>query len=308
MQSYVRNKVIVRLWGGLGNQMFQYATARQLSLLNDAELKIDNTFFNSYKLWPFELFKLNIQAELASNDEILEMDNGTLWKPLIPLIEKIPWIRIKDFIRRPFSFVVSENQPTFNPSLLDTRAEKIYLKGYWSSYKYFNNIRNILLEDFKFKTELDEGNLSFADKIKEQENSVFLHVRRGDYVSTKENTGFYRSPYADGFYDRAIESLLEKVNNPVFFIFSDDPEWVKENIKLDFKTFYVNINKGDNNYLDMYLMSLCKHSIIANSTFSWWAAWLNKNPDKLVFAPKTWFMNSTEKSMNDMLPPNWIRL
>ena len=298
--------ILSRLWGGLGNQMFQYALAKQLSILNgNIPIKLDVTYFTNYYR-PYELDKLNIKAELATKDDIFYLDNGTLNKKLGRLIEKIPYIRVKDFLRKPFSNVYTEKTIRFDPEVLKIK-DQVYLKGYWNSYKYFDNIRKELLEDFSFKYSMNEENNKMAECISNSENSVSLHVRRGDYLTTKGAMDMYYSPFEDGFYDRAVSFIEEKVDNPEFFLFSDEPEWVKENLKIKHKTTVVDINKGDNSYWDMKLMSLCKHNIIANSTFSWWSAWLNQNPDKIVLAPKAWLKDKAF-SHDDLIPKDWIIL
>ena len=298
--------ILIRIWGGLGNQMYQYALARKLSILNNSsEIKLDISYFDNY-YWPFELNKLNIHASIADKNDIFEFDNGSLGLKAGRLIEKIPWIRVKDFIRKPFSKVYTEPKVSFCPEVLNIRQD-VYLKGYWSSYKYFNDIRNILIEDFTFKEKMNEANKKIADLIISSDSSISLHIRRGDYISLPEAKKLFRSPYEDGFYDRAVSDIEKKVDNPEFFIFSDDTEWVKENIKLKHKMTFVDINKKNNNYWDMKLMSLCKHNIIANSTFSWWAAYLNQNQKKLVYAPKAW-INDSRYIIEDLIPPEFTIL
>ena len=298
--------ILSRLWGGLGNQMFQYALAKKLSLLNgNTPIKLDITYFKTYYR-PYELNKLNINASLATDEDIFNLDNGSLNKKLGLLIEKIPYIRVKDFIRRPFSNVYTEKSIRFDSNVLNVKPA-VYLKGYWNSYKYFDDIRKELLDDFSFKDAMNEENKRIADLISCSDNTISLHVRRGDYLTTKGAREMFRSPFDDGFYDRAILLIEEKVNNPEFFLFSDEPEWVKENLKIKHKTTVVDINKGDNSYWDMKLMSLCKHNIIANSTFSWWAAWLNENPNKIIIAPKAW-MNDKAFLIEDLIPKDWIIL
>ena len=308
MYNLMNNFILSRIWGGLGNQMFQYALAKKLSILNDnAPIKLDVTYFDSLLSYrPFELKKLNIKASLATKEDIFNLDNGSLNKKLGRLIEKIPYIRVKDFIRRPFSNVYTEKTFRFDSNVLKIKPA-VYLKGYWNSYKYFEGIRKELLDDFSFTGIMNEENKRIANIITNSNNSISLHVRRGDYLTTKGARDFFPSPYEDGFYDRAISYLENKVDNPEFFIFSDEPDWVKDNLKIAHKTTVVDINKGENSYWDMKLMSLCKHNITANSTFSWWAAWLNENPNKIVIAPKAW-MNDKTFSIEDLIPKEWFIL
>ena len=300
--------IMSRLWGGLGNQMFQYALAKKLSILNNKiPVKLDTTYFETrFNYRPFELTKFNIKATLASKKDVFYMDNGVLPPKLGFLIEKIPYIRVKDFIRKPFSYVFTEKTIRFDPSVLNLRG-KVYIKGYWNSYKYFEDIRKELLDDFSFIEQMNSENKRIASLIESSENSVSLHVRRGDYLSLKGAREMFCSPYDDGYYDRAISFIEGKVGNPEFFLFSDEPDWVKENLKINHKTTVVDINTGDNSYWDMKLMSLCKHNIIANSTFSWWGAWLNQYQNKIVTAPKVW-MNDKAFSHEDMIPKEWVIL
>lgn len=300
------NTILVRFWGGLGNQMYQYALARNLSILNNnAQILFNKDYFrDNYR--DFELDKLNIKGHEASPDTVFDFDNGSMFKPLGRLIEKIPWIRVKDAIRRPFNNVFTENGMKFNPDVLKLRGN-VYLKGYWASYKYFRDIRDVLVEDFEFKSEMNDKNKAMADKIISTDCSVALHVRRGDYISLKGARAVFCSPYEDGYYNRAIFEVENKFENPFFFLFSDDPEWVRQNIKVNHQSVVVNINSGSDSYWDMKLMSLCKHNIISNSTFSWWGAWLNQYPEKHVIAPRKW-MNIKDFKLEDTIPEDWLIL
>ena len=303
----MNNKFILsRLWGGFGNQMFQYALSKKLSILNgNIPIKLDVTYFANYYR-PFELNKLNIKAEIATKEDIFNLDNGSISKKLGRLIEKIPYIRVKDFIRRPFSKVYTERTICFDPEVLNIKST-IYLKGYWNSYKYFDDIRPELLNDFVFKYEMTEENKRLANQIIENNDSVSLHVRRGDYLTSKGAREVFCSPFDDGFYERAVEYIERKLDDPVFYLFSDEPDWVKDNLIINHKTVVIDINKAENSYWDMKLMSLCKHNIIANSTFSWWAAWLNENSNKIVIAPKAWSYDKAF-SHDDLIPKEWVIL
>lgn len=137
-------------------------------------------------------------------------------------------------------------------------------------------------------------------------NAVSLHVRRGDYVSNLTINQFHGTCSLE-YYNQAIAQIAKKVETPHFFVFSDDPEWVKSNLKIDYSITIVDHNNADKNYEDIRLMSLCKHHIIANSSFSWWGAWLCRNPNKIVIAPLKWF---NDKSINttDLIPDGWIKI
>ena len=152
--------------------------------------------------------------------------------------------------------------------------------------KYFEGIENDIKKDFRFKNQLDNKNLEILNEI-ENSNSISIHIRRGDYMSP-ENYNMYGCIATPTYYKKAIKVIEEKVENPTFFVFSNDMDWVKKNIQINSRVFYIDINSGNGSYKDMQLMSNCKHNIIANSSFSWWGAWLNENKNKIVIAPKKW--------------------
>jgi len=179
-----------------------------------------------------------------------------------------------------------------------------YLAGYWQSEKYFQDAEPIIREDFTFKIPMASRNEQIAEKIA-QANAISLHVRRGDYVNnphTKATHGICSPDY----YRDAIGYMAKQIENPHFFIFSDDMPWVRSQMKLDFPCYYIEHNSGAESYNDMRLMSMCQHHIIANSSFSWWGAWLNPYPNKIVIAPRKWFANNSDT--DDLIPPGWIRL
>lgn len=180
-----------------------------------------------------------------------------------------------------------------------------YLQGYWQSEKYFSEIADVLREDFKFRQPLSEINAQWADKIT-QCHSISLHIRRGDYVSNPMTHKVHGVCQLDYYY-RAIEYITSLIDDPVFFVFSDEAEWAKSNLEISHPVYYVENNTGQESYNDMRLMSLCRHHIIANSTFSWWGAWLNNSPEKIVIAPQKWFATS-DKDDSDLIPKTWIRI
>ena len=185
------------------------------------------------------------------------------------------------------------------------------LDGYWQNEDYFKDIREDILECFTFNPEgIDQKNKETAEKMMTS-NSVSLHVRRGDYL-----TSAYQHVYSNicsvQYYKRATEYICQNIDNLFFFIFSDDIEWCKENIRELFgdgfdesRIAFIDYNHGDQSYLDMYLMSKCRHHIIANSTFSWWGAWLGTNEDKIVVAPDRWFANH---DVTDIICDDWVRI
>ena len=180
--------------------------------------------------------------------------------------------------------------------------KKGYLNGYWQSEKYFNSAKDIILNDYKCNFKENDVNLEVLKDI-ENTNSVSIHVRMGDYKSS-ENADRHFVIRDAKYYERAIERIKKSVDNPKFFIFSNDIQWVKENLPLD-NSVIIDWNQGKDSYKDMFLMSKCKHNIIANSSFSWWGAWLNENKDKLVIAPDRWFNNIQAP---DVICDSWIKV
>jgi hypothetical protein len=179
---------------------------------------------------------------------------------------------------------ILEKDYAFNSLIFD--MDDVYLEGYWQSEKYFGNIECQIRNLYIFPEITDKSNLDLADKIKSC-NSVSLHIRRGDYLSEK-NAPMHGNICTKVYYDNAIKYISKNIDNPKFFIFTDDTEWARQQYKGEEYTI-VDQNHADNSFRDMQLMSLCKHNIIANSSFSWWGAWLNPNQEKMVIAPPKWF-------------------
>ena len=178
--------------------------------------------------------------------------------------------------------------------------DNVYLSGYWQSEKYFSKSKDAIRKTYTFPQLTGTENLLAKDDILKS-NSVSLHVRRGDYLKSKDLGGVCTTEY----YKKAIDYISMKIDNPKFFIFSDDILWCENNLEVE-DARYINFNKGKDSYQDMHLMSLCKHNIIANSSFSWWGAWLNSNKNKIVISPKIWFKNRNI-STNDLLLEEWIK-
>lgn len=178
--------------------------------------------------------------------------------------------------------------------------------GYWQDEKYFKEFDKEIRNDFKFNKQLDKKNRDILNLINNT-NSISIHIRRGDYVNKKITKNLYVI-LPVSYYEKGIEIINNKINNPTYFFFSDDPNWVKDNLKIN-NAKYIDWNKGNNNYIDMQLMSKCKHNIIANSSFSWWGAWLNNNSKKIVIAPKKWFNDKrAQKESEGLIPKTWIKI
>ncbi len=290
--------IITRLIGGLGNQLFQYAVARHLAEINDTVVKLDISGFEKYKLHKYSLSAFNIQENFATPDEIKNLiykRNGFFRQNILNRNRTK-----KEYTER----YIKESQFSFMPDTLDL-DKNIYLDGYWQSEKYFDKIKNIILDEFTVKN-VQLGKDKEVDDMISSIESVSVHIRRCDYVNNSKTNEKHGSCDLS-YYHACVKQISMKLKSPHFFIFSDDIDWVKNNLKLSFPTTIVDHNSADKAYEDLRLMSHCKHNIIANSTFSWWGAWLNKNQEKIVIAPKKWF-NDNAIDTSDLIPSNWLRI
>ncbi len=289
--------IIVKVIGGLGNQLFQYAFGRSLAHANGAELKLDTSPFKRYNLHRYSLHHFNIPENIPTSRE-LRAARG--YRPLKSLRFLSPILS-----RNPSFRHVKETDLSFNPDCLHLSGN-LYLEGYWQSEKYFRDIEEIIRMDLSVKDEISGKNREIATRMRTSD-SVSIHIRRGDYMNnsiTNGNINF--SACSDEYYRKAIEFIQSEVKQPAFFVFSDDPAWAVEHYSGLRDVEVITHNDAARNYEDLRLMSTCKHHIIANSSFSWWGAWLNDEPEKFVIAPDRWF-NTAEKS-KDIIPENWHRL
>ncbi len=292
----------ILLTGGLGNQMFQYALGRALSLKNNTTLVLNTSYVDS-KL-PIKSISTPMRYEL----DIFAI-KATLERNIIRTSRLYPFAKTEYWLRHQYNQTkyryVDEKQHHFQPAFLEVKNNS-YLKGNFQSELYFKAFEDIIRSDFTFKNSLTGLNKELAAQINAT-NAVSLHIRRGDYIALKQNVQkFAQIPLS--FYHQAIQTISEKIENPVFFVFSDDINWVKEHLKVGFPLVFVSNNHtSETSYIDMQLMSMCQHQIICNSTFSWWAAWLNHNPQKMVIAPQNWFADKRINSA-DIIPSQWIKL
>lgn len=271
--------IIVKLLGGVGNQLFQYASARAISIRAGLEFKLDITEFDDYKLRKYELGNFNIQENIASVSEIVCM------------------LKRKRLFQQNY---FKEKNSKFMPELLKIK-HPAYLEGYFQSEKYFKDIEQIIRQELTFK-DLDLIQNKNSLELRQQ-NSVSIHVRCGDYINDSENAKIYNICTMQ-YYQRAIKYIQEHVENPVFYVFSDDIAWVVKNFKPDVEVKVLNTANWQD---DFYFMQNCKHNIIANSSFSWWSAWLNQNPDKIVIAPDKWF-NVSKLNYKSIVPNDWAKV
>ena len=291
--------IAMQIIGGLGNQMFQYAAGRALAERNRLPLVLDTSSFASYKLHNgFELERLFAGSMTVATATDMKFILG--WRS-IPAIRKLLLKPNAKLFRGPN--IIVEPHYEHWPGISQTPS-LAYLSGYWQSEKYFKDSEAEIREAFVFKQKMSERNSCLAEEIQRM-NSVSIHVRRGDYVTDKSTKAVHGECTLD-YYQQAIRQVAEKLDQPKFYLFSDDIDWTRKNLKLDFPYCYVDGNFGLESYNDMRLMSLCKHQIIANSSFSWWGAWLNRNPRKIVIAPHKWFRNDND--VTDLIPQNWTTI
>lgn len=274
---------VVKLKGGLGNQMFQYA------------------FFLALKE------KHPLTCYLFDNEESRYCHNGIALDDAfgVETANKAKWCRRVNrhlpIIFKNACLIEQENALQYDAKYMNPKGFVTIFNGYWQSEKYFSPVAEKVRNAFHFREEKisSRKNKEMADTLRGLE-TVSVHIRRGDYLQLTE----YHGLCMESYYHEAMDYMRKKHPNATFVFFSDDIPWVKENIKDD-SAVYVDWNVGKDSWQDMYLMSQCKHNIIANSSFSWWGAWLNGNPDKMVVAPKQWFVISPNY---DILPNDWITI
>lgn len=290
--------IIINCIGGLGNQMFQYALGRALALRKGAHVCLDAGDFSRYPLRNYEL-------ETVFSIKLPRATQSDIYKTLG--LRASVWIR-RLLLKKRFSEfrgekLIVEPQISYWPPILSIPAD-CYLIGHWVSEKYFMDFQNEIRADLSFKNPLSGLNAELAKRMANCE-SVSLHVRRGDMAQNPDTMAVH-GLCSPRYYRQAIKHIAGLVRNPEIFIFSDDIGWAKSNLDTGVTSHYVAHNTGVSSFYDMHLMSLCKHNIIANSTFSWWGAWLNRNPDKIVVAPQRWFAADLDSS--DIIPNSWFRI
>ena len=288
--------IVMRLKGGLGNQMFQYALGRRLSLEHRTELALETSSFKTDRLRVYRLDSFQISGT-ASDTLPFFPTTG----PKRRLNTCLQFFR--KIIGKPFE-IFKEKSFNFDPEALNCSANAFF-DGFWQSEKYFSPIRKTLINDFVPTIPLS-GELAHTVQNIQSCSAVSIHVRRGDYVSDPTTTA-YHGVCSKEWYEKAAQYMKVYVPNLQFFVFSDDFEWAKDNLSFDAPTTFVQPSPDGLECHDLYAMSLCKHNVIANSSFSWWGAWLNQNPNKIVVAPRKWFVAGPQTT-NDLIPESWIRI
>lgn len=291
--------ISIKLKGGLGNQMFQYATLKALSLIHKKKIYID---LESIK-------KAQLTTDLFTPRKFSLNVFGIEATPL-PILFRFA-LKISVVLKKILTSDINLFYNSYNDdSDLSIIKFPAYLDGYFQSENYFKEFRQQILAEFSFKFALDKANERLLCDLNKNE-SISIHFRRADYVDKPEVSLFHGVCSLD-YYRTAIEYLKEKIHSPVFYVFTDDPIWVQTYF-IDSNPLYrmvlVNINHGVDSWKDMYLMSKCRYNIIANSSFSWWGAWLNTNPDKIVIAPSQWYADpKVNAKSHNIVPSSWIKI
>ncbi|MDB5260128.1 MAG: glycosyl transferase family 11 [Candidatus Nomurabacteria bacterium] len=287
--------IIIKLQGGLGNQLFQYSFGRFLEIKLNKEVAYDVSFFtqkHKYTKREYVLDKFNTKIKVATPEEITKV--------------KYPFGKLSEFaylFRKALNkFFIKKYHIGYDEKLVSFLKEKdsVYLEGWWQSYLFYNQILDYIQDEITLKVPSAEL-LTLQSEVTTKE-SVFVHIRRGDYVDGKE-----LETLSMEYYKKAILLIQEKVPNPYFYIFSDDKEWIKAHGADILGTSSCETPILPYDFEEMVLMSHCKHGIIANSSFSYWGAMLNKSNDKVIIAPQDW-KNVFMKDNNTLCPPDWIAL
>lgn len=289
--------ILVEIKGGLGNQMFQYAIGYLLSIRYNQPLILKDKIFEDKLEHTIINYFPRAKYQLASQKQIDLFYKFTFKK------------KVKRILGMPFHKVYTEESLNYDPKVFQI-ASPLMIKGFWQSQKYYFNFEHCIRDVFQFNSQIDDISNNYLKKILAKNNSVAIHVRRGDYISNQNNYLRHGVCSID-YYISAINHMKKLLKNPYFFVFTDDKIWAYENIfKINTEIEVVEtINLGNSSWKDIYLMSLCQNQIIANSTFSWWAAWLNDYKNKNVIAPQKWFALEYLNDMSgDIVPENWIKL
>ena len=287
---------IVRLVGRLGNQMFIYAFARAIEYYTGEKVYFDISFYETHPHDTLELENIfELQLDIISKKDIPKKFARSPFAgvPFIANHKKIFKLLLKDNITR-------EKHPNkFQPNLLTVKGDA-YFDGYFQCEKYFKDIEEDIKKAFTFKAVNNAELIKKREEIEEYECPVFINVRRGDYVTlAQKNVVNWLCDMS--YYQKAARFMKEKFPNCTFIAVSDEPQWLKENLKIDYP---FEIYSSNTPYWDIYLLQACKHGICANSSYSWWAAWLIDNKDKVIIAPDPWLQYGRYV---DIIPDNWIK-
>jgi hypothetical protein len=268
--------IIVKLQGGIGNQLFQYAYGKSVSTRLKEVVKFDASFYTAQNKRAYSLDFFNTAPDIATATEIQGARQN----------------------------YIKEHQFNFSEQLAAPPSGS-YIDGYFQSERYFKDNASEIRNEYTLKNPFSGNATSLKSTIEHTDNTVSLHIRRGDYVSDKKTNTFH-GVLPLSYYEAAINLMTEKIGAHTLFVFTDDPTWVADEFSLS-KNFILASRLGSIDYEELLVMSSCKHHILANSSFSWWGAWLNPHKDTTVIAPRNWFANQSLNT-KDLLPEHWIRI
>lgn len=282
--------VIVRIWEGLGNQMFQYAYARALALRTGQKVYLDiSEYAGTSSVRTYGLCHFRIKQPVTECAKYFPFVNSDLL-----YLRDQKYLAHKKFV---FAGKVMENDCSFKEGLCNLKG-LVYLKGWFQSEEYFKEFGSVIRSDLRPKEKIrlhdDLGS------IMQHFNTISVHVRRGDFKQK-------HTILPAGYYQAAVRMISDSVRAPYYIVFSDDIEWVKRNMDFGNRCLYMDSRYAYRDYEELLIMSRCSHNIIANSSFSWWGAWLNDNKSKIVIAPKRWFLKGRMRDIN-IAPHDWIRI
>ena len=283
--------VISAITEGLGNQLFQYAAGRALAHRLGSVLRLDTLFYRKDRGRRLELGEFRLETQPGTFLEQCAL-RAAAREPFGKFAAKLGLYATFQCLE--------DRQEGFDPRFPQLEGN-IRLQGYWQSELYFQEIKDEIRNEFRLAREPDAENRLMLEKMRDAE-SVSLHVRRGDYVRNPE-VGRIHGTCGPDYYQAAIEQIMSRVSRPVFYVFSDDPSWTRENIRTPAPCTFVTHNLGRRDVEDLRLMSHCRHHIVANSSFSWWGAWLGTNLEKQIIAPRRWFADPRRGV--DMVPVGW---
>jgi hypothetical protein len=294
--------IIMQIKGGLGNQLFQYALGRSLAVSNHCRLKLDLSWFENTKesltYRKFKLDRFKIDADIATKEEVC-----SLKPPAGPLLKYRRALAHLVRFGRPRCVLENKNR-SFDKPILGLKSP-VWLEGYWQSFRYFSKIAGQIRAELRLTDELAAPTAEQLEKIN-RVNAVSLHIRRGDYVSNPVYARKYGTVTLE-YYQKGISLMAQKIRNPHFVVFTDDYQWAKSNLKTEHPVLWMDREAAEKDCVDLWLMAHCRHHIIANSSYSWWGAWLADQPDKIVVNPVKW--KSDESRYNsDRSPASWIAL
>lgn len=291
--------IVSKLISGLGNQLFQYAIGRQLAIKNKSELKLDVSFFDDQNLRSFKLNHFNIKAAIATSADMDNVLGRNLYARLYnKIVRKLP-----KYYQRHYK---EDEWWVYEPGVFKTFGN-VYLEGYWQHYKYFDSLDDRIFAELTLADAEELSSSPVYSAIMLDAYATSIHIRRTDYITDKAaNSLMGILPLT--YYQNALRDLEGKIGTPSCYVFSDDLNWAADHLKINAPVTFVDIDDGKKDYLELMLMSKCRHNIIANSTFSWWGAYLNRNPGKAVYIPANFV---ADKSINQKIKlgfPSWQKI